>query len=260
MHPDLISIGPLTLHTYGLLIAIGFVVGLLVAIRLGKRQGIDSQQIMDMGFLLIIGGVIGARIAYVLMNLTFYMANPIDILKLWEGGLVFSGGLLTAIILFYFYIRRHKLNMLELGDIWAPAAAIGQAIGRVGCFMAGCCYGRETTVPWGVIFSDPKSIAPTNIIIHPTQLYDTLSNLIIFTILMILNARKKFNGQVFLWFLILHSTARLVIEKFRGDDRGIFPGTNWTMTQSLAILILFSSICALFYMTSKYEKNGVNRP
>jgi phosphatidylglycerol---prolipoprotein diacylglyceryl transferase len=255
MHPDLIKIGLLTVHTYGALIAIGFLVGLFIAIRTGRRNGIDSQKIMDMGLLLIISGVIGSRVTYILMNLSEYSANPLNMFKLWEGGLVFSGGLLAAIIAMAFYLRHHKLDFWRVGDVWAPALAIGQAIGRIGCFMAGCCYGKETHGFCSVVFTDPKSIAPLNIPLYPTQLFDSLSNFIIFAILMILSARKKFQGQVFLWFLIMHSTARLVIEKFRGDNRGIFFGTNWTVTQFLAIVILISAISALFYLKSKHEKN-----
>jgi phosphatidylglycerol---prolipoprotein diacylglyceryl transferase len=254
MHPDLISIGPLTVHTYGTLIAVGFLVGLFIATRTGRQQGIDAQKIMDMGFLLIISGVAGSRITYILMNFSEYSSHPLNMLKLWEGGLVFSGGLLAAIITMTFYLRHHKLDFWRVGDVWAPALAIGQAIGRIGCFMAGCCYGKETHGFCGVVFTNPKSIAPLNIPLHPTQLYDSLSNFIIFAILMILSARKKFQGQVLLWFLIMHSTARLLIEKFRGDDRGIFPGTNLTVTQFLAIVILISAISALFYLKTKSEK------
>jgi len=255
MFPDLFSIGPLTLHTYGLFLAIGFIAGLLIAVRTGKNYGINSQQIIDMGFLLILSGVIGSRIAYVLMNFSYFLKNPLDIFKMWQGGLVFSGGLLTAIVVMSFYIRHHKFNLWQVGDLWAPAAAIGQSLGRVGCFMAGCCYGRPTNVPWGVVFTNPRSIAPLNITLHPTQLYSSLINFIIFIVLMMLTAKKKFDGQVFLWFLILHSTGRLLLEKFRGDDRGVFLGTGWTMTQLIAIIILVSSISALFYMTSKIDKN-----
>ncbi|MBN1627543.1 MAG: prolipoprotein diacylglyceryl transferase [Deltaproteobacteria bacterium] len=254
MHPNLFSIGPFSLHTYGLLIAIGFVSGLIVAIRIGKRHGIDSQHIMDMSLLLIISGIIGSRIIYVLMNASYYLENPLDIFKIWQGGLVFSGGLLGAVIAGWFYIRRHGFNIWQIGDIYAPAIAIAQSIGRIGCFMAGCCYGRPTSVSWGVTFTNPDSIAPLNIPLHPTQLYSSFSNLIIFIIVMILGSRKKFDGQVFIWYLILHSTARLLIERFRGDDRGMFPGTGWSMTQFITILILFSAISALFYLKSRYNK------
>jgi phosphatidylglycerol---prolipoprotein diacylglyceryl transferase len=255
MHPDLISIGPLTLHTYGLLIAIGFIVALVIAIKTGKRHGIDPQQIMDLSFLLIISGIVGSRIIYIVMNISYYIANPLDMFKLWQGGLVFSGGLLAALIAGYFYIRRHKLNILLMGDLFAPSIAIGQAIGRIGCFMAGCCYGRPASLPWSITFTNPDSMAPLNIPLHPTQLYDALSNFIIFIIILILSPLKKFNGQVIIWFLVMHSTARLIIERFRGDDRGIMPGTGWTMTQFIAILILVSAIFALFYLRSRHDKN-----
>ena len=256
MHPDLFSIGPLTLHTYGLFLAIGFIIGLSVAVRIGKKHGIEPQQIMDLGLILIISGIIGSRIVYVLMDISYYLENPLDIFKIWQAGLVFSGGLLAAIIAGFFYLRHHKLDMLQMGDILAPSIAIGQAIGRIGCFMAGCCYGKPTNVPWGVIFTNPK-IIPSHLLyipLHPTQLYASFGNFMIFFILMILSAKKRFNGQVFIWYLILHSTARLIIERFRGDDRGIFLGTQWTVTQFITILILFSAIGALFFMKSRNEK------
>lgn len=259
MHPDLFSIGPLTLHTYGLLIATGFIVGLIIAIRIGAKHGIESQHIMDLGFLLIISGIIGSRIVYVLMDIPYYMAHPLDIFKLWQGGLVFSGGLLGAVIAGFFYIRKHGFGLWQMGDIWAPSIAIGQAIGRIGCFMAGCCYGMPTDMPWGVTFTDPKCIVPYeyyNIPLHPTQLYSSFSNFLIFIILLIISAKKKYTGQVFLWFLILHSTARLLIEKFRGDDRGMFLGTNWTMTQFIAIMLLLAGIGALFYLKSRHDKGA----
>jgi len=142
-----------------------------------------------------------------------------------------------------------------MGDLFAPSIAIGQAIGRIGCFMAGCCYGRPASLPWSITFTNPDSMAPLNIPLHPTQLYDALSNFIIFIIILILSPLKKFNGQVIIWFLVMHSTARLIIERFRGDDRGIMPGTGWTMTQFIAILILVSAIFALFYLRSRHDKN-----
>ncbi|MFC1819903.1 prolipoprotein diacylglyceryl transferase, partial [Thermodesulfobacteriota bacterium] len=199
MFPDLFSIGPLTVHTYGLFVAIGFIVGILVTIWIGKAQDIDSQQIMDMGFIVILSGIIGSRLAYVIMNFTYYKTRPIDIFKLWDGGLVFSGGLFAVVLVMVWYTRRRNLNIWQIGDLWSPAAAIGQGVGRIGCFMAGCCYGKPTDGIWGVIFTDPRSIAPLNSNIHPTQLYSSLSGLIIFIVLIILSAKKKFEGQVLLW-------------------------------------------------------------
>jgi phosphatidylglycerol:prolipoprotein diacylglycerol transferase len=255
MYPELFSIGPLTLHTYGLLIAIGLVVGIIVASRIGKSQGIGFQKIMDMGLIIIITGIIGSRLAYVLINFSYYKTYPADIFKLWNGGLVFSGGLIAVLLVMVWYAKQTGRSLWQIGDLWAPAAAVGQAIGRIGCFMAGCCYGKPTDMPWGVVFTDPKSLAyPLNTPLHPTQLYSSFSGLIIFIILMILNRKKRFEGQVLLWFLILHSTARLLIEQFRGDDRGLIFGGSWTATQFITLIILIGSIIMLFILKPRKEK------
>lgn len=251
MHPDLFSIGPVTLHSYGLFVALGFIAGILIAIRLGKTVGFTSNAVMDMGFIMILTGIIGSRLVYVIIDLPNFISNPLDIFKIWEGGLVFSGGLVAVIIVMLLYTRHHKLNIWTTSDLWAPAAALGQAIGRIGCFFAGCCYGKPTDVSWGVIFTNPKSIATLNVPIHPTQLYSFLSSFIIFIIQIILHSKKKFEGQVFLWFLIFHSTARLFLERFRGDSRGIILTDDLTMTQFIALVILIGSVTALFYLKPK---------
>ena len=255
MHPDLFSIGPLTLHTYGLFVALGFMAGILVTIKLGKSAGISSNSVMDMGFIIILSGLIGSRLVYIIIDFSHYISHPLDIFKIWEGGLVFSGGLVAVIIMMLFYVKHHGYNIWTIGDLWAPGAAIGQAIGRIGCFFAGCCYGKPTDVPWGVKFSNPESITPLhNVPIHPTQLYSSLSSLIIFIILIILHSKKKFKGQVFLWFLILHSTARLFLERFRGDPRGMILTENLTMTQFIAFIILIGAVISLFIFKPKDNK------
>jgi phosphatidylglycerol:prolipoprotein diacylglycerol transferase len=256
MFPVLFSIGPLTLHTYGTFVATGIVVGILVTIRIGRSQGITSQNILDIGFIAIFSGIIGSRLLYILMNLSYYSSNPLDMLKLWQGGLVFSGGLLAALIILIWYSKRKDYNPLLLGDICSPGVAIGQAIGRIGCFMMGCCYGKPTTVAWGVVFTNPRSLARLNIPLHPTQLYSSLSGFVIFVILMILTAKKKFKGQVLLWFLILHSASRLLIERFRGDDRGLIPGTHWTVTQFSTVFILAGAVIMLIIMKTRQEKDS----
>jgi phosphatidylglycerol:prolipoprotein diacylglycerol transferase len=256
MFPDLFSIGPLTIHTYGLFVALGFTVGLLVMIRIGRTQGFSSQQIMDVGFIIIVWAVIGSRLTYVLINFSYYITHPIDIFKIWQGGLVFSGGLIAVVLGMSWYIRRHHLSFWKIGDLCGPAVAIGASVGRIGCFMAGCCYGRPTDLKWGIVFTHPQSLAPLNISLHPTQIYHSLTNLIIFVVLMVLHTRKKYDGQVFLWFLILHSVARLFIERFRGDNRGMIPGTDMSATQLVTILILIGSVVMLYILKSRKEKES----
>lgn len=257
MHPDLFSIGPLTLHTYGLFAALGIIAALLVALRIAEDSGISNRQITDMGFIMILWAVIGSRLMYILFNLPHYAKNPIEIFKIWEGGLVFSGGLLAAFPALIWYLKKHDLPLLETADIWAPALALGQGIGRIGCLMAGCCYGKPTDLPWGISFSHPHSLAPMHISLHPTQLYASLIGFLIFGVLIILYQRKAFAGQVFLWFLILHSTGRLLVERYRGDFRGMIPGTDLSSTQLVALCILLASVIALFLGG---PKKGRNRP
>lgn len=254
MLPDLFTIGPLTIHTYGLFVAMGFLISLFLTVKLGKAEGIQSQQIIDMGFRTILWGIIGARLAYIIMNLPHYVDRPLDALKLWEGGLVFSGGLILGLFALVLYIRRHHLSFWTVADLWSPGVALGQGIGRIGCFMAGCCYGKPTALPWGCTFTNPKSLAPQNIPLHPTQLYDFLSGLILFLILILIKKKKGFEGQIFLWFLILHSTSRLIVERFRGDYRGLIPGTEMSVTQLITLLILLFSVITLFIKKSGKEK------
>lgn len=255
MHPDLFSIGPLTIPTYGFFVALGFSVALLVTIKIGKARGFESPQIMDMGFIIILCAIIGSRLGYVLLNPSPYIHHPLDIFKTWEGGLVFSGGLVFVVLVMTWYVRRHKLPFWSMADLWAPAIAIGQAIGRIGCFMAGCCFGKPTDVKWCVVFTHPKSLAPHDICLHPTQLYSSLAGFIIFAILMLLTAKKRFDGQVFIWLVILHSSARLFIERFRGDYRGVIPGTEMSVTQLITLLLLIAAVITLFVIKSKREKN-----
>ena len=254
MYPDLFSIGPLTVHTYGLFVGIGFLVGLLVTVRIGKSEGITSQQVIDMGFVIILSALIGSRLLYIIMNASHYRHEPLDIFKIWQGGLVFSGGIIGVILTMLWYGKRFRISLWKAGDLWAPAAAMGQGIGRIGCFMAGCCYGRPTDLDWGVVFTHPNSLAPLNVPLHPTQIYSSMSGFIIFFILLLINSKKRFEGHVFLWFLILHSTARLMLEHFRGDDRGIFLTSNVSITQFVTTLILIASVAILINFKSKARK------
>jgi len=259
MFPDLISIGPFTIHTYGFFVALGFAAGILTAVKVGKAQGVPSQQVMDMAFVMIVWAIIGSRLFYVLINISYYKANPLDVIKLWQGGLVFSGGLVATAAAMLWYLKRHRLSFWSAGDLWAPSLALGQAVGRIGCLMAGCCYGRPTGSSWGLVFTHPKSLAPLNIPLYPTQLFEAFGLFVIFLILIFLHGKKKFEGQVFVWYLILHSTARLFIERFRGDERGFVPGTEMTATQLVAILILLGSVVMLFVLRSRWERRSKSR-
>jgi phosphatidylglycerol---prolipoprotein diacylglyceryl transferase len=258
MHPDLFSIGPLTVHTYGLFVALGFASAIALTIKLGKDEGVPPQKVMDIAFVGIVWAIVGSRFFYVLLNPQYYIRNPLDIFKLWQGGLVFSGGLVVAVPALIWYLRRRGMPVTATADLMAPGLALGQGIGRIGCFFAGCCYGRPSDMPWSVVFTNPESLAPLHTPIHPTQLYAAGGGLLLFAVLLVIRSKKTFNGQVFVWYMILHSILRLIEEKFRGDFRGLVPGTDMTVTQLLTLVVLTGSVVAL-YLLKPADSKGSGR-
>ena len=245
MFPVLIKIGPLTIHTYGLLIAAGFLVALTLAAREAKRKDIPNESIIDVGFYALLSGVIGARLFFILTNLGNFLEHPLDMVKIWEGGLVFYGGVIFALPTAIWVAKKRGLPLWQTADIWAPPIAIGHAIGRLGCFCAGCCYGRPAEgLPWSVTFTNPNSLAVLGTPLHPTQLYESALELMNFLILMTLRRHQSFNGQLFLVYILNYSIIRSVVELFRGDEvRGfLFPGFSYSQAISVAMFIAALSL------------------
>ena len=222
MHPVLIQFGRFTIYTYGLFVALGFLTGIAVARHEARRLGEQEEKIMDLAFWVLIGAIVGARLFYVATVPATYMKHPLEILKVWNGGLVFYGGFIVATIAAFFYMKMHHMAAGRTADIIAPAIAIGHSIGRIGCFFAGCCYGQTCDLPWAVTFTDAHSLAPTGVPLHPAQLYAVFGNLLIFVFLMMFRPYKRFAGQLFLLYIMFYGLMRALIEIFRGDFRGDF--------------------------------------
>lgn len=222
MHPVLVEFGFFRIFTYGLLVASGFFFAILLASHQSKKEGLDPQTILDLCFYILLSAILGARILYVVVEYKFFLTSPLDVFKVWKGGLVYYGGLILAGCFSVYYLRKKQLPIWKVADILAPSIALGQSIGRWGCFFAGCCYGVKTDVPWAITFHDPLSLAPLNVPLHPTQIYLSLNALLIFAFLLWLRKRKSFDGQLFWTYGVLYSIGRFVIEYFRGDDRGYF--------------------------------------
>ncbi len=242
MFPELISFGRFAIHTYGVLVATGFLAGVALSVREARRVGLDGQKMLDLCFYLVISAILGSRLLYVLMNLRAYLDAPLDIFKIWEGGLVFSGGLVGALIVGFLLVLRWKMNPWQTADLVAPGIAIGQAIGRIGCFFAGCCYGKPTDAFCAVTFNNPDTLAPRGIPLHPTQLYSSASLFLIFLVLWLFRKHKTRHGQVICLYIFLHSTARLIIERFRGDFRGEVLHGALTVTQLVSICLMVISV------------------
>lgn len=253
MHPILFKIGPITIYTYGVLIAAAFFLGVALAVRQSRIEGEDPQKIMDLSFYILLSAIVGSRLLYVAVEFKEYISDPIKILKVWEGGLVFYGGFIMAAAVVAVYVRNHGMNLWKTGDIFAPSIAIGQGVGRLGCFFAGCCYGRESDVPWSVVFRDPNTLAPMDVHLHPTQLYDSANGFIIFFILIILRRFKKFDGQLFWTYTLLYAVGRFIVEIFRGDERG-FVAAGLSTSQFIAILLFMTSIVMMMKLKGKEAK------
>jgi phosphatidylglycerol---prolipoprotein diacylglyceryl transferase len=251
MHPVLIRLGSVSIYTYGFFIALGFIAGILLARREAGKVGIDPDMIMDLTFYIIISAIVGSRLLYVATMPDVYLKNPLEIFKIWNGGLVFYGGFILALITAVGFIARHKAPLWKVMDIFAPSIAIGQFFGRLGCFSAGCCYGKITDLPWAVTFHHPESLAPIGMPLHPTQLYHALGNLTVFLILMGIKKRKKFQGQLFWSYVALEGGIRCFIEIFRGDFRGQFFLDVLSMSQVIGSLMVLTGGAALILLGRK---------
>ncbi|MDA3792895.1 MAG: prolipoprotein diacylglyceryl transferase [Elusimicrobia bacterium] len=235
MHPILFKIGSLTIYSYGVLVASGLLLGLKLASSGAKYRNISKDFIGNLVIGTVISGFIGARLFYVLLTFSRFYSDPVSIIRFWEGGLVFSGGLLGGAFWVIYSGIKYGVNIWSLGDILAPGLALGHGIGRIGCFFAGCCYGKPTSSVFGISFHDPHSLAfPLGVKLIPTQLISALyMALAAYLLYRYLKSSKSPVSGVLSFYFILYGSFRIVIEYLRGDFRGTeFAG--WTLTQWVA--------------------------
>lgn len=243
MHPILFSYGPITLYTYGVLLAAAYLLGLQLAIVRARKHGLDSTRVLDLGVWIIISALLGAKLMLLLVDFRYFVDNPRELLSLARSGGVFYGGLILAVVVSIWYIRRVRLPLWTTCDMFAPGIALGHVVGRLGCLMAGCCYGLPTDLPWGITFTNPAAAAnvgtPLNQPLHPTQLYEAGAELLILGILLATERRgRPFPGRTFWGYLALYAISRFFIEFYRGDPRGMIFGVSTSQFVSLIILPL----------------------
>jgi phosphatidylglycerol:prolipoprotein diacylglycerol transferase len=221
MYPILVKIGPLTIHTYGFLMAVGVACGLWFIYVQAKKSGLDAVRIMDAAFYTIIISLIGAKLVLFLSNVGYYVSYPRELFSLARSGGVFQGGLLFGTVFALWYFHRKKIPTWKTADLIAPALALGHGFGRIGCFSAGCCYGSGCSLPWAAVFKNPYAAQLTGVHlnepIHPVQLYEAILNFINFGVLFLILKKKRFDGQVFSFYILNYSVIRFFTEYFRGD-------------------------------------------
>jgi phosphatidylglycerol:prolipoprotein diacylglycerol transferase len=241
MHPILFKIGDWPVYSYGVLLALAYLAGLQLAVVRARHRGVDPARIMDLGIYLIIAALVGAKLMLVAVDFNYFRAQPRELLSLVRAGGVFYGGLIAAFFTALWLVRRYQLSMWVTADLMAPGIALGHVVGRLGCLLAGCCYGRSTGVPWAITFTDPIAAVnvgtPLQIPLHPTQLYDAGAELIILIVLLLTERRgRPFPGRTFWMYMLLYAVSRFAIEFYRGDPRGGAFGLSTSQLVSIVIV------------------------
>jgi len=252
MFPRLLELGPITVYSYGVLLASAYLLALYYAVHRARRFGLDANRILDLGIYIIISALIGAKLLLLLVDFSYFRQHPAEIWTLARSGGVFYGGLIVAFAVGFWYMRKHHLPVWPVADAMAPGLALGHVVGRFGCLLAGCCYGRPTALPWGVTFTDPFAASnvgtPLHVALHPTQLYDGGAE---FLILIFLLATEKYwrhrAGWTWWIYILLYGISRFFIEFFRGDPRGFTMGLSTSQWISMGLVPLSIVMIAMLW-------------
>jgi phosphatidylglycerol:prolipoprotein diacylglycerol transferase len=254
MHPRLFELGPVTVYTYGVLLAAAYLLGLKLAMVRAERRGLDQTRVLDLGIYIIISALVGAKLLLFVTDFRTFLSDPRELLTLARSGGVFYGGLILAVIVAVWYIRKIGLPLWTTCDVFAPGIALGHVVGRFGCFFAGCCYGKPTTMPWAITFTDPYAATnvgtPLNVPLHPTQLYEAGAEGLILLLLLATESRgKRFAGRTFWLYMLLYALSRYVIEMFRDDPRGSVG--SFSTSQFISLVLGPLAVIMLAYLSRR---------
>ena len=258
MYPIIFRFGNFTVYSYGLMIATAFFVGISLARKEAVRMGQDPEKIVDLSFYILISAIIGSRIFYVMTDLDVFLADPVEIFRIWNGGLVFYGGFIMATIVAVIYMKINRMPLWQTADIMAPGLALGQSIGRIGCFFAGCCYGKICNLPWAVTFTNPNSLAPRGIPLHPTQIYSVISDFLRVAVLWFFRTKSRFLGQIFWLYVLLYGITRPIVEIYRGDFRGQTFFEIFSISQIIGAVMAVLAVIMMIILNKHYRQRGTH--
>jgi phosphatidylglycerol:prolipoprotein diacylglycerol transferase len=256
MYPKLLELGPFTVYSYGVLLAAAYLLALYMAVSRARARGIDGDRVLDMGIYIIISALVGAKLLLLIVDFDVFRKNPAELWTLARSGGVFYGGLILATVVGLWFARKHRLPLWRTADACAPAIALGHVVGRMGCLLAGCCWGRPTTLPWGITFTNIFAASnvgtPLHVALHPTQLYDAAAELLILLLLTGTERKgKPFAGRTFWLYMLLYAASRFSVEFFRGDPRGMMGG--FATSQLIAIALAPLAIVMLVVLARRGE-------
>jgi phosphatidylglycerol:prolipoprotein diacylglycerol transferase len=256
MYPRLLELGPITVYTYGVLLAAAYLLGLKLAMTRAKTRGLDANRVLDLGIYIIISALVGAKLLLLVTDFRTFTSNPRELLTLARSGGVFYGGLILAVVVALWYIRKIGLPLWTTCDVFAPGIALGHVVGRFGCLFAGCCYGKVTHVPWAITFHDRFANenvgTPLDVPLHPTQLYEAGAEFLILLLLLGIERRNRgFPGRTFWLYMLLYGVSRFIIEFYRGDERGtVF---MFSTSQFISVLLVPLAIVMLYVLSRVRE-------
>lgn len=236
LRPVLFSVGPLVIRSWGVFVGIGIIAGLFAARRRAAELGIPSEKALDLALYLTLGGFVGARLLYLSFYPDRYLANPVEIFSVWEGGMSIHGGVLGGLAAGYIFVKRHGLPFWKTADLVAPSLILGQAIGRIGCFLNGDSYGLTTSVPWAVKFPSLSGLR------HPTQLYEASLDLVAFIYLWSRRDKTSFDGELLLVYAVSYSFIRGFVEFFRASPKVLGPISPAQIASAAVILVAGTAI------------------
>ncbi len=266
MYPELFRIGPLTINSYGIMLALAFIIGIFVAIKKAEKRGIHRDMIVNLAFIVMISAIVGSRLFYVLFHLDefkgqwIYTFLPVQADgSIGLGGLIFLGGFLGALLSGSIYVYVKKVSFWKIVDSVAPSLALGLFLGRIGCFLNGCCFGKECDLPWGATFpaNSPAGYQMGQVEIHPTQLYASAYGLLIFIILMMLDRKEWFQGFLFGTFLILYGISRFIVDFFRFYETEMFLIDGIGFNQIVSLLLIIAGVLLLFLKGKEEAAKGI---
>ncbi len=251
MFPTLLELGPITIRSYGLMLAISFLVGITYAARRAAQDGLNPDRVIGLTWLLILLGIMGSRAMYVIQHPGDFAADPLEAIRVWRGGLTLYGGLILAVVGGLIYMHRRTRRPWQYVDAMAPFISLGEGISRVGCFLNGCCFGKICELPWAVRF--PADAHATQVLgaehhVHPSQLYQAILGFGAFFLLSWVWRRRSFDGQVFWLFVLLHGASRLVVDFFRYYEESqstVFGGVPFSDSQLLSIAVMITGFLGL---------------
>ncbi len=248
-----IIIGEIEFYSYGLFYGMGWLLAILWIARVfAKKDSIPPNKITMLGWWAILAAAFGGKLFWIFVNYHLYKDDPLRIFKIWDTGLVFYGGFIAACLMTVWYTKINNMNLWQTLDTSTPAIIFGHAIGRIGCFFNGCCYGVETNLPWGIVFPDEheKGAIP----LHPTQLYSSFNLFLIFAFIVYFRRHKKYHGQIFWLYVVIYSVNRFLLEFLRGDDRGHFIVSSLSTSQTVGIFFFVTGIVLLYCLKSEADK------